>query len=222
MTGPRIVVVNHQAANIHSVAKALERMGADVQVTVDVQALAAADGAVLPGVGASDAAMRALSGLALAEPLREFARSGRPLLCVCLGMQLLFPCSEEGSLPGLGLLDGQVRRFQVDMPADYGDGRLKVPHMGWNEVTFTGGKGERHPVFEGIDQGEHFYFVHSYYCAPSHPAAVAATARYGVGFCAAVAQGEIVGTQFHPEKSGSLGLRIYENFTRHVAERAAS
>ena len=220
MTGPRIVVVNHQAANIHSVAKALEKTGADVLVTVDVQALAGADGAVLPGVGASDAAMRALGGLGLIEPLKEFARSGRPLLCVCLGMQLLFPRSDEGGLPGLGLLDGDVRRFRDDMPADCGDGRLKVPHMGWNAVAFTGGEGDRHPVFEGIEQGEHFYFVHSYYCAPSDPAAVAATARYGVEFCAAVAHGEVVGTQFHPEKSGSLGLRIYENFTRHVAELA--
>ena len=217
MTGPRIVVVNHQAANIHSVAKALEKTGADVLVTVDVQALADADGAVLPGVGASDAAMRALSDLGLIEPLKEFARSGRPLLCVCLGMQLLFPRSDEGGLPGLGLLDGDVGRFPDDMPADYGNGRLKVPHMGWNAVAFADGEGARHPVFEGIEEGEHFYFVHSYYCAPSDPAAVAATARYGVEFCAAVAQGEVVGTQFHPEKSGSPGLRIYGNFTRHVA-----
>ena len=221
MTGPRIIVVNHQAANIHSVAKALERMGADVLVTDDVEALAGADGAVLPGVGASDAAMRALGALGLIEPLKEFARSGRPLLCVCLGMQLLFPRSEEGGLPGLGLLDGDVRRFPRDMQADYGGGRLKVPQMGWNAVTFTGSEGVRHPVFEGIEQGEHFYFVHSYYCAPSDASTVAATARYGVEFCAAVAEGEVVGTQFHPEKSGSLGLRVYENFVRHVASLAA-
>ena len=220
MTGPRIVVVNHQAANIHSVAKALERVGADVLVTEDRRALARADGAVLPGVGASDAAMRALGELGLVEPLRELARSGRPLLCVCLGMQLLFPRSEEGALAALNLLDGDVRIFPDDMPADYGDGRLKVPQMGWNSVTFTGSEGARHPVFAGIGQGEHFYFVHSYYCAPSDPGAVAATARYGVEFCAAVAHGEVVGTQFHPEKSGSLGLRIYENFTRHVANLA--
>ena len=159
MSGPRIVVVNHQAANIHSVAKALEKTGADVLVTVDAKVLAGADGAVLPGVGASDAAMRALGDLRLIEPLREFAGSGRPLLCVCLGMQLLFPRSEEGDLPGLGLLDGDVRRFPYDMAADYGGGRLKVPQMGWNEVTFGTDEGGRHPVFEGIEQRQHFYFV---------------------------------------------------------------
>ena len=221
MTAPRIVVVNHQAANIHSVAKALERVGADVLVTVDEKALADADGAVLPGVGASDAAMRALVETGLIEPLRAFARSGRPLLCVCLGMQLLFPRSEEGGLPGLALVDGDVLRFRDDMPADHGNGRLKVPHMGWNSVTFTGDERTRHPAFRGIRQGEYFYFVHSYYCAPTDGATVAATVRYGIEFCAAAVDGEVIGTQFHPEKSGALGLRIYDNFTRHVANLAA-
>ncbi|MBM3957216.1 MAG: imidazole glycerol phosphate synthase subunit HisH [Gemmatimonadetes bacterium] len=217
MRRPRIAVVNHQAANIHSVAKALEKTGADVPVTVDAKELARADGAVLPGVGASDAAMRALGRLGLVEPLKEFARSGRPLLCVCLGMQLLFPHSDEGRLPGLGLLEGNVRRFSDDMPGGAGGGRLKVPHMGWNSVTLAGEEGTRHPVFEGIGQGEHFYFVHSYYCVPSDAGAVAATARYGVEFCAAVAWGAVIGTQFHPEKSGALGLRVYEAFARYVA-----
>ncbi len=220
MAGPRIVVINHQAANIHSVAKALEKMGGDVLVTVDIHELARADGAVLPGVGASDAAMRTLGDLGLVEPVKAFARSGRPLLCVCLGMQILFPRSDEGSLPTLGLMEGDVRRLPDDMVAEDGSGRLKVPHMGWNAIRFSGEERERHPVFEGLEQGGHYYFVHSYHCVPADPGTVTATTEYGIEICAAVAQGEVVGTQFHPEKSGVLGLRIYENFIRHVADFA--
>lgn len=218
---PRIVVINHQAANIHSVGKALERCGADVEITDSAGALLAADGAVLPGVGASDAAMRALGELALIEPIREFVRSGRPMLSVCLGMQILFPESDEGDLPGLGLVDGRVARFDVDGPKG-GAPRLKVPHMGWNTVRFTAPDAERHPVFRGIPDGSYFYFVHSYLCLPSNPGDIAATTDYGGTVCAAVVKGELIATQFHPEKSAELGLRIYSNFVRHVAETAAT
>lgn len=218
---PRIVVINHQAANIHSVGKALERCGADVEITDSAGALLAADGAVLPGVGASDAAMRALGELALIEPIREFVRSGRPMLSVCLGMQILFPESDEGDLPGLGLVDGRVARFDVDGPKG-GAPRLKVPHMGWNTVRFTAPDAERHPVFRGIPDGSYFYFVHSYLCLPSNPGDIAATTDYGGTVCAAVVKGELIATQFHPEKSAELGLRIYANFVRHVAETAAT
>jgi len=220
---PRIVIINHRAANIHSVSKALELCGADVEVTGSAEALLKADGALLPGVGAADAAMRALGELNLIEPIREFARSGRPLMSVCLGMQLLFPDSDEGELPGLGLIAGRVARFDVDQPV--GDGprlpRLKVPHMGWNSVNFAAEDADRHPVFRGIPDGSYFYFVHSFHCLPLDPADSVATTEYGGPVCAAVVKGELIATQFHPEKSADRGLQIYTNFVRHVAELAA-
>jgi glutamine amidotransferase len=218
---PRIVVINHQAANIHSVSKALERCGADVEITDSAAKLLAADGAVLPGVGANDTAMRALGELQLIEPIREFASSGKPLLSVCLGMQLLFSDSDEGNLPALGIVEGRVILFDMEEQANDGP-RLKVPHMGWNSVTFTADDADRHPVFRGIPDGSYFYFVHSYHCLPSNSADIAATTGYGGPVCAAVARDNLIATQFHPEKSADLGLKIYTNFVRHVAETAAA
>ena len=211
----RIAVVNHTAANIHSVAKALERSGAEADVTTAPADLESAAGAVLPGVGAFDVAMRALGRLSLVEPIKEFVASGRPFLGVCLGMQLLFDESDEGDLPGLGLLRGRVARMTTD------GGRLKIPHMGWNDVTFTDGPAARHPVFEGLPQGGHFYFVHSFACEPEDAANVAGTTQYGGEICAAVANGTVAATQFHPEKSQALGLHIYRNFVRYVGRHAS-
>lgn len=215
----KIVVINTRAANIHSVVKALAKVGAHAEVISDPAALAGADAAVLPGVGASDAALRAIDAARLREPVRRFAASGRPLICVCLGMQVLFDSSDEGSLPGLGILKGGVKLLPPDMRDGAGN-RLKVPHMGWNSVTFTP-QGRKHPVFAGIPDGLYFYFVHSYYCVPADEEDKAATAPYGVEVCAAVARGNVVGTQFHPEKSGDIGLQIYRNFVKH-AEKAAA
>ncbi len=212
---PRIAVVNHTAANIHSVAKALERCGAEADVTTAASDLKTADGAVLPGVGAFDVAMRALDRLSLIEPIKDFVASGRPFLGVCLGMQLLFEESDEGELPGLGLLRGRVARMSTH------GGRLKIPHMGWNAVTFTEGPAARHPAFEGLPQDGHFYFVHSFACEPEDPADVAATTQYGGEICAAVAHGTVAATQFHPEKSQTLGLQIYRNFVRNVGRHAS-
>lgn len=208
---PRIVIVNTRAANVHSVEKALRKVGADPLVTSDPADLASADAAVLPGVGASDSVMRALNTMDLAEPVKEFAASGKPLLCVCVGLQVLFDGSEEGELPGLGLVKGNVRLIPTGMKDEQG-ASMKVPHMGWNNVVFTGNESQRHPVFARIPQGSHFYFVHSYRCVPDKESDVAATTKYGVNICAAVARGNVVGTQFHPEKSGDVGLKIYENF----------
>jgi glutamine amidotransferase len=208
---PRIVVLNTRAANVHSVEKALRKVGADPIVTSDRAELATADAAVLPGVGASDAVMTALKNLDLLEPVKEFAASGKPLLCVCVGLQVLFESSEEGELPGLGLVDGNVQLIPTGMTDELGSA-MKVPHMGWNEVQFTDDEAERNPMFKGIPQGSHFYFVHSYRCVPDQQAEIAASTNYGVEICAAVARGNVVGTQFHPEKSGDVGLQIYKNF----------
>ena len=208
---PRIVVLNTRAANVHSVEKALRKVGADPIVTSDPTELESADAAVLPGVGASDAVMKALNTLGMADPVKEFAASGKPLLCVCVGLQVLFDSSEEGELPGLGLIDGNVELIPTGMTDELG-AAMKVPHMGWNEVQFTGDDVNRNPMFKDIPQGSHFYFVHSYRCVPDQQAEVAATSNYGVEICAAVARGNVVGTQFHPEKSGDVGLQIYKNF----------
>ena len=203
-----MAVVDYGAGNLRSVAKALEHLGATPVVTSDPGALAKAQAVILPGQGACDSAMRALEGLGLVEPVREAIRGGVPFFGVCLGLQLLFDVSEEGDVECLGILPGRVRRL---------DDGLKVPHMGWSSVSLQ----TEHPVFEGVPQGSYFYFVHSYYPEPEDAGAAAATAAYGRTFCCAVAQGALVATQFHPEKSGRWGLRLYENFLRFVRQRAA-
>ncbi|MCH7734797.1 MAG: imidazole glycerol phosphate synthase subunit HisH [Chloroflexi bacterium] len=218
-SSPLIVVVNHKAANIHSVDKALQRVGANAIVSSSADDLASASAAVLPGVGSSDAAMRALRKLDLIEPLKDFAASGRPLLGVCLGMQLLFDSSQEGDMPGLGLIPGEVKRM-----APVADGApRKIPHMGWNSVLFSGdgvgNGGLGHPLFDGTEQNSYFYFVHSYECVPADPDDVLATTEYGTTICAAAGRGNVVGTQFHPEKSHDLGLRLYENFVQMASGR---
>ena len=210
-SAPNIVIINTRAANVHSVDKALRKVGANPIITSDPKELASADAAILPGVGASDSVMIALNSLGLTDPVKQFAASGRPLLCICVGLQVLFNSSEEGDLPGLGLVQGSVKLIPRGMKDKLGN-NMKVPHIGWNEVRFSDGKSERNPIFKGIPQGSHFYFVHSYHCVPDEQSEVAATANYGVEVCAAVVRGNVVGTQFHPEKSGSIGLQIYKNF----------
>ena len=210
-SAPNIVIINTRAANVHSVDKALRKVGANPIITSDPKELASADAAILPGVGASDSVMIALNSLGLTDPVKQFAASGRPLLCICVGLQVLFNSSEEGNLPGLGLVQGSVKLIPRGMKDKLGN-NMKVPHIGWSEVRFSDGKSERNPIFKGIPQGSHFYFVHSYHCVPDEQSEVAATANYGVEVCAAVVRGNVVGTQFHPEKSGSIGLQIYKNF----------
>ena len=151
------------------------------------------------GSVANSAAMDALRRRDLVEPIREYVASGRPFLGVCLGLQLLLERTEEGDADCLGSIAGRVKRLPEGQ---------KVPHMGWNSVSFQ----QEHPVFQGIPQDSHFYFVHSYYAAPDDDTWVAGTTDYGVSFCSIYARDNLVATQFHPEKSGRLGLRIYQNF----------
>ena len=203
-----IVVIDYQSGNLRSVAKALESVGVTPLVTGDPARLDSADGLILPGVGSGPAAMAALRERGLVEPLRQFAASGRPFLGVCLGLQLLLECTEEGDAPCLGILRGQVRR----LPSG-----LKVPHMGWNGVQFK----KQHPLFRGIPQDTHFYFVHSYYADPEDREGVAGVTDYGIPFCSVYARDNLVATQFHPEKSGLLGLRVYETFVAFPQDYAA-
>ena len=199
MSSPTIAIVDYQAGNLRSVQKALQRFGADAIVTSDPGAIETAHGVVFPGQGASDPSLCALRDRALIGPIKDFIDSGRPFMGVCLGLQLLLDASDEGIEPGLGVIPGRVKRLP---------GGLKVPHMGWNEVRFH----TEHPVLSGVQDGTHFYFVHSYFADPTDESVVAGTTRYGVEFCSVAARDNWIAFQFHPEKSGAVGLKLYENF----------
>lgn len=199
-----IAIVDYKAGNLTSVRRAFDRLGAFTDVTDRPECIRAADRVVFPGVGSAGAAMGHLRALGLIEPLREVVARGTPFLGICLGAQILFDHSEEdGGVDGLGFLPGEVRRFRPASPAD------KVPQIGWNAAHWR----TPHPLFAGIASGSEFYFVHSYYPAPGQPDHVLAETEYaGVRFASAVGYGNLAATQFHPEKSGRLGLRLLENF----------
>jgi glutamine amidotransferase len=203
-----LVVVDYQSGNLRSVARALESVGVAPLVSADPAHIQAADAVVLPGVGSAPAAMAALQDRGLVRPLKEYVASGRPFLGVCLGLQLLLERTEEGGAECLGLVSGEVKR----LPSG-----LKVPHMGWNSVRFNW----EHPATRGIPQDSYFYFVHSYYPAPADIEGVVGTTEYNIPFCSVYARGNLVATQFHPEKSGVLGLRFYQNFVAMAAGVAA-
>jgi imidazole glycerol-phosphate synthase subunit HisH len=206
---PEIVVVDYDAGNLRSVQRALEAVGQNPRITSDPRDVDGAEALVLPGVGSAQDCMRKLAARGLVRPLREYAASGRPFLGVCVGLQLLFEASEEGGgVECLGILPGTVRR----LPNAAG---LKVPQIGWNAVWFK----FDHPLLEGIPGGSYFYFVHSYYADPTDTEITIGEARYGVHFSAIVARDNVLATQFHPEKSADMGLRIYANFGR-IAARA--
>ena len=197
-----IAILDYGTGNLLSVERALQHVGADAEITGDRTRALAADALVVPGVGHFGSCMRGLTQQGLGTAVRAFAAAGRPVFGVCVGMQILFEGSEEDTEPGLGLLPGLVRRLPDS---------VKVPHMGWNDVTRT----RAHPYVADIDDGERFYFVHSY--APSaDPAITVGTAEHGHTFAAVVARENVFATQFHPEKSGDAGLRIYERFSKEV------
>ena len=202
----QLVVVDYESGNLRSVSRALESCGVSPLVSGDPGELSDANAVVLPGVGSGPAAMSALRQRRLVEPLREFAESGRPFLGICLGLQLLLDWTdEEGGAPCLGIVPGRVKR----LPDSNGDGpALKIPHMGWNSVKL----GAAHPATADIDSGSYFYFVHSFYAEPAAADGVLGATEYGLSFCSVYAKQNVVATQFHPEKSGPVGLRIYRNF----------
>ena len=200
-----VAVVDYGMGNLRSVAKAIEHVApaARVLVTANPADLAAADRIVVPGQGAMPDCMRELEARGLREAVIR-AAGEKPFLGICIGLQMLFEHSEEGNVPGLGILPGRVRRFPREVEAQ----GLKVPHMGWNEVV----QAMPHPLWSGIADGARFYFVHSYYVEPATPDVIAGSTGYGIPFTSAVARANIVAVQFHPEKSAQAGLRLLGNF----------
>ena len=213
---PSIAIIDYKAGNLRSVQKALEECGATAHITADAEDISAADGVVFPGQGACDASMLSIRERGLFEIIRHSIDSGKPFLGVCLGLQLLLESSEEGEEPCLAILKGSTKRLPPEKTEQVG---LKIPHMGWNSVSLS----VQHPVFEGIPNDSYFYFVHSYYADPEDKDIVAGVTNYGIDFCSAVAWDNVAAVQFHPEKSGTVGLRLYRNFLTLVdANRKAA
>jgi imidazole glycerol-phosphate synthase subunit HisH len=200
-----IAIIDYDAGNLGNVIRAAKRAGLSVSVTRNPEEIRAASALILPGVGAMEDAMNHLSAYGLDKILKEETEKGKKLVGICLGMQALYEVSEEGgNIPALGLLPGRIARFPK--------GELKVPHMGWNELRIH----RPHPVLDGLPPRAHVYFVHSFYKTPGDSEDVIASADYGVTVPAVVGRDNILGFQFHPEKSGDVGLRIWENLAHWV------
>ncbi len=210
---PIIAVIDYDMGNLHSACKGLEKAGATPQVTDLAIDIERADAVVLPGVGSFDPAVQHLRSRGLEEPIKQAIASGKPFLGICLGLQILFEGSEEGTEPGLGIIAGQVRRFQPE-PG------ITIPHMGWNELEFT----QSHcPLWQQLSGNPRVYFVHSYYVDPLDPTMRAATVTHGSQtVTAAIARDNLMAVQFHPEKSSTTGLQILSNFVAQVNRCAES
>jgi len=203
-----INIIDYEMGNLRSVEKAFEKLGFEARVSADPKDITSADKVVLPGVGAFRDCINNLREGGFVEPLLAHVEAGKPLLGICVGMQMLFDESEEfGRHEGLGLIPGKVVRFPSGMME--GDERLKVPHMGWNNISLK----KSSPIFTGVEDGSFVYFVHSYYCEAENADDVAASCTYGdVEFCASIWRDNIIASQFHPEKSQDIGLQIFKNF----------
>jgi imidazole glycerol-phosphate synthase subunit HisH len=209
-SAPQIAVVDYDIGNLHSVCKGLEFAGAAPIVTDDPQVMAQADGLLLPGVGAFDPAIRHLRDRDLIEPLRAIAASGKPFLGICLGMQIMVDGSDEGEEPGLGIIPGWVRQFRSEP-------EIRIPQMGWNTLELTQSDC---PLWQQLPREPWMYFVHSYYVEPVDGAVNAAIVTHGSqSVSAALCQGSVMATQFHPEKSSRDGLAVLANFVGYVAAR---
>lgn len=199
-----LVIIDYDAGNLRSVQRACAELGAHAKVTGEPDAVRAADRIIFPGVGAAGAAMRSITAKHLDRALTDQFHAGVPILGICMGMQISLCHSEENDQRTLGLIPGSVRRFSLIDPA------LKVPHMGWNEVRVI----REHPLLHDVTVGVEFYFVHAYYPVPSNESHVYAMSHYEHDFCCALGNKNFFGTQFHPEKSGRVGLTLLENFIR--------
>jgi imidazole glycerol-phosphate synthase subunit HisH len=202
-----ITIVDYKAGNLASVARALEHLGHRWEITDDPERVRRAERVILPGVGAAGATMENLKRLGIAEILRDdVAAAGKPFLGICIGIQVLLDCSDEDDAQCLRIVPGRVVRYPSSL-----DGQpLKVPQIGWNRVRQV----RQHPLFAGVPDDTHFYFVNSYYPVPDDPTVTIGTCDYGVSFTAALARGNVVATQFHLEKSGAAGLRLLDNFCK--------
>jgi glutamine amidotransferase len=202
-----IAVVDYGAGNLRSVVNAFRRLGYQPTVTSEPSEVLQAEAVILPGVGAAADTMTGLKRLGLIEPIVGYIADNRPFLGVCIGLQLLLTGSEEGGWhEGMNIVSGRVKRLPTE---------LKTPHMGWNQVC----QRRPHPIFRGVPDKANFYFVHSYYAEPDDKSLVAADTDYGVSFCSVLERDNLIGTQFHPEKSGETGLKIYENFLSLALDR---
>ncbi|MCG6135908.1 MAG: imidazole glycerol phosphate synthase subunit HisH [Nostoc sp. LLA-1] len=210
---PVIAVVDYDMGNLHSVCKGLEKAGATPKITHSAKDLALADAVVLPGVGAFDPAVQHLRSRDLEQPIKDVIASGKPFLGICLGLQILFESSAEGTQPGLGIIPGKVRRFRPE-PG------ITIPHMGWNQLEMTQPKSL---LWEHLPANPWVYFVHSYYVDPTDPQVRAATVTHGTQtITAAIARENLTAVQFHPEKSSNIGLQILSNFVAQVREKIAA
>jgi glutamine amidotransferase len=197
-----IAIIDYGAGNLRSVTNAIGRLGYQPNIVSTPEEVLAAQAVILPGVGAAADTMANLQALGLVSPILRFIGEGRPFLGVCIGLQILFSGTEEGGWHEcLGIIPGVVRRLPPE---------LKIPHMGWNQVR----QRVSHPVFSSIPDEANFYFVHSYYVEPDDGALVAGETEYGIPMCSVIARGKLIATQFHPEKSGEVGLKIYDNFIK--------
>ncbi len=196
------VIIDYDAGNLRSVQRACAEIGLEAEITADPERVKQADRVIFPGVGAAGSAMRSLCRRGMDVALKTVIDSGRPVLGICLGLQISLDYSEENNQRTLGFIPGDVRRFRFDNP------ELKIPHMGWNEVRVL----KPHPLLEGIEAGDEFYFVHGYFPQPQDQADVYAVTEYESEFASAIARGNYFATQFHPEKSGRVGLRLLAKF----------
>ena len=208
-----VAVIDYGMGNLHSVAKALEKVGegVEIRVTSNAESILSADRVVLPGVGAMRDCMGEIIRLGLDKVIHQFVESGKPLFGVCVGMQALLESSAENNgVTCLGILPGKVEYFGDDLKDQKTNDKLKIPHMGWNQVH----QEVEHPMWKGIAQDARFYFVHSYYAQPGNPDLIAASTNYGFAFTTAVSKDNVFAVQFHPEKSQHAGLALYANFLK--------
>jgi imidazole glycerol-phosphate synthase subunit HisH len=207
-----ITLVDYKAGNLTSVRRALTHLGIPCQISADPELVRRADKIIFPGVGAAGAAMSVLRERGLDAALKESFASGTPILGICIGCQIILEHSEEDDAECLGLLAGKTVRFSPSVPQSVNplESPLKIPHMGWNAVSVT----QPHPLLSHVNPGDEFYFVHSFYPQPAAPSQIYATSDYGGEFPAAIGRDNLFAVQFHTEKSGPVGLRVLENFSR--------
>lgn len=204
-----IAIINYDAGNLTSVARALSHIGVQSVVTNDIKEIERAERIIIPGVGAAGSAMISLTQLGLDGAIMDAFVSGKPILGICLGTQIIMGSSEENDTKCLGIISGYVRMFPADIHSENGS-RLKIPHMGWNSVNISG----KHPVLSDVRKDDEFYFVHGFYPDPDDSTHILGSTEYGISFASIVGFRNIIATQFHPEKSGKPGLTLLKNFCR--------